>query len=178
MCPRVRKTCLIYDYSLMLHMVPLPALVETAPTLLSSSVACSFVRSLALKMPGSPEKNEEKSCSHLHIYNVMYFLFYFNWKTHQTILPPRNIFYPNFYLLFLFFMHQPPRQPARAPTRKNSFPVLTFYGCVCCLEMRKMFTAHDNSGSAFPKAVSVSFIFFIKRSRKFSDSLKQSQLRW
>lgn len=117
------KKCLIYDYFLMLHMVPLPAMVETAPTPLSSSVACSFVRSLALKMPGSPEKNEEKSCSHLHIYNVMYFLFYFNWKTHQTILPPRNIFFRTLSeLLFAFPLFYASTSPsARSRPHKKKF---------------------------------------------------------
>lgn len=66
----------IYEH-LTLHMVPdeyffpLPA----HHTLL----AYSFFAQQRLKCPGLL-----KNCSHLHIHTVMYFLFYFNWKTHQT----------------------------------------------------------------------------------------------
>lgn len=72
-----------------------------------------------LKMPGSPEKLH----CHLHIYNVMYFLFYFNWKTHPTIqpksvpishLPPpsRHIFLSNFFTIFsCYHIIRPPFDP-------------------------------------------------------------------
>lgn len=74
-----------------------------------------------LKMPGSPEKLH----CHLHIYNVMYFLFYFNWKTHPTIQPksvPISHLLDTFFiqLFHVFFCHHIIRPPFDPVPREHN----------------------------------------------------------
>lgn len=134
----VHKKCWIYE-CLTVHMVPADDDSNSHRfTLFSPFILLSFHKHL--KMPGSAEKLH----CHLHIYNVMYFLFYFNWKTHPTIqpksvpishlMPPsRHIFYPTFSRFFpatILFVHP------SAPFHGSS--TTTLCRCIRCLKMRKM----------------------------------------
>jgi hypothetical protein len=125
-------------------------------------LACYFFVERRLKCPGLL-----KNCSHLHIHTVMYFLFYFNWKTHQTspkCLTPctftstTHFLYPTFFFIcfalhFFFSSNHPIIIIFESPTKKNygvgmrrkrrkknRFPFFYFVvcGCVCCLKMRKL----------------------------------------
>lgn len=142
-------------------------------------LAYSFFAQQRLKCPGLL-----KNCSHLHIHTVMYFLFYFNWKTHQTSPKPltpytftstTHFLYPTF-LFALRFSFNPIIIIFESPTKKNStgrrkkeknrFPFLTSL----CADVFAVWRRSDSN-------VAVLKNFSLKQSQFFSYHSGDTRMR-
>lgn len=95
-----------------------------------------------------------KNCSHLHIHSVMYFLYYFNWKSHQSIQPYHTLlvskptsthFLSNFLFAFRCFCTTIIIFVSSTRSPVSSYIGKKWISCFQrCIWMQKMFVAHDN----------------------------------